>query len=275
MTPVQHREIIIHYPIATAPAAACIQTILNWLQARGAPRYLACANPHSLVVAQKDPAFHNALLNADLLVPDGVGMIVASRLLGGSIRRRITGTDIFMGLHRELDRLGGSSVFFLGSSEANLARIEAKMETQFPNIRVAGSYSPPFKPDFSDADNRRMLAAIQHARPDVLWVGMTAPKQEKWVHRHRGHLDIRFIGAVGAVFDFFTDNVRRSHPLFQHAGLEWLPRLLRQPRRLYERTLVSAPLFLLAVMRQRHRGGQTDGNAAPPAISGDADRDKI
>jgi N-acetylglucosaminyldiphosphoundecaprenol N-acetyl-beta-D-mannosaminyltransferase len=215
------------------------------------------------MVAGKDPAFHQALLAADLLVPDGAGMIVASRILGGGIRRRVTGTDIFMGLHRELDRLGGSSVFFLGSSEANLARIEAKMAMQFPGIRVAGSYAPPFKSEFTDADNQRMVQVIHQARPDVLWVGMTAPKQEKWVHRHRDRLGVRFIGAVGAVFDFFTGNVRRSHPLFQQIGLEWFPRLLRQPGRLYDRTLVSAPLFLLAVMRQRLKGSGATKTPAP------------
>lgn len=247
------RETILHYSVTNLPAAVCIQTILNWLQIRGMPRYLACANPHSLVVAQKDPAFHQALMDADLLVPDGVGMVVASRLLGGNIRNRVTGTDIFMELHRALDSLGGFSVFFLGSSAANLARIEAKMQTAFPNIRVAGSYSPPFKPEFTDAENRLMVDAVNRAQPDVLWIGMTAPKQEKWAHRHRSQLNVKFICPVGAVFDFFTGRVKRSYRAFQDMGLEWLPRLVRQPKRLYERTLISAPSFLLEILRQRIR----------------------
>lgn len=249
----QSVETILQYPIANTTPEICVQRILNWTRTPGPCRYLACANPHSLVVAQKDPAFHQALMAADLLVPDGVGMIVASRMLGGTIRHRVTGTDIFMGLHRELNRLGGHSVFFLGSSEDNLARIKTKMKNRFPNIHIAGAYSPPFKPAFTKADNQRMVDAVNQARPDALWVGMTAPKQEKWTHRHRDQLDVKFIGPVGAVFDFFTDQVKRSHPVFLQTGLEWLPRLLRQPGRLYERTLVSAPLFLLAVLKQRRR----------------------
>ncbi len=251
--PARNRETILQYPVVTLSATDCIRQILVWIQAGDTGRYLACANPHSLMVARKDLDFHQALMAADLLVPDGIGIVIASRLTGGVLQRRITGTDIFMGLHRELDRLGGYSVFFLGSSEDNLTRIKSKMEATFPRIRIAGCCSPPFKPEFSEPDNRRMIDAVNSARPDVLWVGMTAPKQEKWTHQHRDQLDVKFIGPVGAVFDFFTDRVKRSHPVFQQMGLEWLPRLLRQPDRLYQRTFISAPLFMLAVMKQRVR----------------------
>ncbi len=96
-----------------------------------------------------------------------------------------------------------------------------------------------------------MTDAINTAKPDVLWVGMTAPKQEKWIHQHRDQLDVKFIGAIGAVFDFYTGKVKRSHPVFQKMGLEWLPRLLREPRRLFRRNFVSSPKFLWLVLKQR------------------------
>ena len=96
-----------------------------------------------------------------------------------------------------------------------------------------------------------MVEAINRAKPDVLWVGMTAPKQEKWVRQHRDRLEVRFIGPVGAVFDFFIGRVQRSHPLFQRLGLEWLPRLLQEPRRLWRRNFISNPSFLLRVLRAR------------------------
>ena len=125
------------------------------------------------------------------------------------------------------------------------------MGRDFPKVRVAGVYSPAFRDVFSAEENAAMVAAINAARPDVLWVGMTAPKQEKWVRQHRDQLDVRFIGPVGAVFDFFIGRVKRSHPLFQRLGLEWLPRLLQEPRRLWRRNFVSNPSFLLRVIWAR------------------------
>jgi N-acetylglucosaminyldiphosphoundecaprenol N-acetyl-beta-D-mannosaminyltransferase len=109
---------------------------------------------------------------------------------------------------------------------------------------VAGSYAPPFRDALSEAEDRKIVSAVNAAKPHVLWVGMTAPKQEKWIHANRGRLEVDFIAAVGAVFDFYTGRVKRSHPLFQAVGLEWLPRLLRDPARLWKRNFVSNPKFL-------------------------------
>ena len=148
---------------------------------------------------------------------------------------------------------GALSVFFLGASEQTLAQIRARMAFDFPNIRVAGTYSPPFKPTYSEQELDAMIAAVNATKPDVLWVGMTAPKQEKWIFENRARLDVRFAAAVGAVFDFYTGNVKRSHPVFQRLGLEWLPRLLQQPRRLWRRMLVSAPIFVAHVLQARWR----------------------
>jgi len=96
-----------------------------------------------------------------------------------------------------------------------------------------------------------MVDEINRVKPDMLWVGMTAPKQEKWIYRNKYELDVEFIGAIGAVFDFYTGTINRSRPWFQKHGLEWLPRLLRQPRRLWRRSLVSSPMFLIRILQQR------------------------
>ncbi|MEA3298607.1 MAG: WecB/TagA/CpsF family glycosyltransferase [Pseudomonadota bacterium] len=221
----------------------------------GGCRWLACLNPHSYAVAKADPLFATALRGADWLVPDGAGILLGSRILGGTIRARITGSDVFEGLHERLNGAGGGSVFFLGSTDDTLAAIRRKMAVDYPNIRVAGTYSPPFKADYSEAELDSMCAAISAAAPDVLWVGMTAPKQEKWIHANRHRLNVRFAGAIGAVFDFYVGRVKRSHPMFQRLGLEWLPRLIQQPRRLWRRMFVSAPVFLADVVRARLRGG--------------------
>lgn len=246
-------EDIFGYEVTTRPKEEVIDQIGIWIAETGRPHILACANPHSLEIARRDAAFERALKHADILVPDGVGIVMASKMLNGSIRQRITGSDIFQGLSSLLNSNTPRQFryFFLGATGQNLTRIREKMSVDFPNIIVAGTYSPPFKPEFSEEDNHRMLEAIERAAPDVLWVGMTAPKQEKWIYHNRDRLNVRFVAAVGAVFDFYTGNVRRPHPVFQKLGLEWLPRLLREPRRLWYRNLVSNPSFLLRVIKCR------------------------
>ncbi|MFU8820508.1 MAG: WecB/TagA/CpsF family glycosyltransferase [Gammaproteobacteria bacterium] len=249
-------ENILGYPVLLGDTAACIDDVLEWIHESpptGRCRWLACFNPHSYVMARDDVFFADALHASDWLIPDGAGIVLASRVLGGEVRDRVTGSDIFHELHERMNQSGGCRVFFLGATEETLAEIRRRMADQYPGVEVAGTYSPPFKPRFSDADNRTMIEAINAARPDVLWVGMSAPKQEKWLYKHRSELDVRFAAAVGAVFDFFTGRVKRSHPAFQRVGLEWLPRLLQEPRRLWRRMGVSAPIFLWHVLRQNKK----------------------
>jgi N-acetylglucosaminyldiphosphoundecaprenol N-acetyl-beta-D-mannosaminyltransferase len=198
-----------------------------------------------------DPVFDEAIKHADLIIPDGIGIVIASKILGGSIQDRVTGSDIFEGINSALNRENGFSVFFVGSTEKTLTKIREKMRQDFPNIKVAGTYSPPFKPELSEEDNSLIIEAIKHVRPDVLWVGMTAPKQEKWIYQNREKLDVKLVGPVGAVFDFCAGNVIRPHPFFQKMGLEWLPRFLQEPGRLWRRNLISNPKFLLGVIRHK------------------------
>lgn len=223
--------------------------------------WLACLNPHSYAVARKDKEFRNALLGAEWLVPDGIGIVIASRLLGHRLRARVTGFDVFDCVMRILNESHGSA-FFLGSTLETLDLISNRLATEFPNVRLAGVYSPPFKTEFSEDDNAEMISAIALSNPDVLWVGLTAPKQEKWISENRHRLPVKFAGAIGAVFDFYAGTVKRSHPLFQKAGFEWLPRLLQQPLRLWRRMFVSAPIFLfdVAVERIRFKKLNREGN---------------
>jgi len=155
--------------------------------------FLACANPHSLVVASRDEVFSKALQAADLLIPDGEGILLAGRALNLPIRQRVTGSDFFRGLTVELSQEGGARYFFLGSTEHVLRRITRRIAREFPNIEVCGTMTPPFKPEFSEDDNREMVAAVNAAQPDVLWVGMTAPKQEKWIYKNLDKLQVPLI----------------------------------------------------------------------------------
>ncbi len=247
-------EDLLGFRVTTQNTAQCVAQVMSWLAAGEKNKYFACANPHALEMAAQDDRVTEALKDADLLTPDGVGVLIASRLTGGKIRDRVTGSSMFYGVMKALNERGGGSCFFLGSSAEHLEKIKAKCQQEYPNIRVAGVYSPPFKPEFSDTDDEAMVEAINQAKPDVLWVGMTAPKQELWITKNRARLDVGFLAAVGAVFDFYTGRVKRSHPLFRRLGLEWLPRLLQQPGRLWRRTLVSAPKFLWRVFTYKPAG---------------------
>lgn len=254
------QEKILGYPVAVESVDGCLDEIVGWLQKGERHRFFACANPHSLVVAAGDAPFRAALLAADLLTPDGVGILHGSRILGGEIRERVTGSDIFLGLSRRLNAADKKkySYFFLGAGEDTLRDIIIHLQRDFPNIHIAGVYSPPFKAEFDEDDNRQMLDAVNGARPDVLWVGMTAPKQEKWIHQHLDELDVGFVGAIGAVFDFYTGRVKRSHRVFQRLGLEWLPRLIQEPKRLWRRNFISNPLFMLRIVFHRLKNGKTE-----------------
>lgn len=245
-------EDVVGYQVYCGPKRKIVNCVTEWVQTHSKKcRYFACLNPHSAEIAARDPFFHNSLRCADFLTADGIGIVLASRLLGGGIRDRITGTDVFLGVNQALDRDGGASCFFLGSTKETLQKVRHRMAEEFPNVTIAGTYSPPFKAEFSDEDNQRMIDAINACSPDILWVGMTAPKQEKWIHAHQSRLDVAFAAPIGAVFDFFVGNIERAGPAWQKLGLEWLPRLIQEPRRLWRRALVSGPGFLLRTIRYR------------------------
>lgn len=250
LKPEREPEPILGYSVECTCAAVCARKIVAWVVAGNRCRWLSCLNPHSYVVSRGDRDFRAALKQSDWLIPDGAGVVLASRLLKGRIRERVTGSDIFREVMHRLERVGWKSVFFLGAAQKTLEEIRAKVNREFPNVRVAGTFSPPFKSQYSESETQAMVDAVNASGADVLWVGMTAPKQEKWIHQNRHRLSVKFAGGIGAVFDFYVGNVKRSHPAFQAMGLEWLPRLIQEPLRLWRRTFVSAPIFLLHVLRE-------------------------
>lgn len=244
---------ILEYNVYSGTLRECCDDIVTTISHSNKKTWLACLNPHSFVVANEVANFKYALQSADWLVPDGIGIVFASRLLGAPVSERISGPDIFNCINTALNQYGGVSVFFLGSTENVLNLIHKQMTCDWPAINVIGLLSPPFKEVFTQEDNELIIEKINSYQPDVLWVGLSAPKQEQWILENIHRLDVKFVGAVGAVFDFYSGNVKRSHPVFQKLGLEWLPRLLRQPRRLWRRMFVSAPIFVLHVLAQKFR----------------------
>jgi len=218
------------------------------LQERRPPFVFACANPHSLVVARGDPEFRRALEQASTVVADGVGCKWGAALSGTSVGPRITGSDFFVAIMSAVEQRGGRA-FFFGSREEVLNKLTDRVRLNFPHLALA-TLSPPYRP-WSEAENAAMITAIRDFAPDVLWVGMTAPKQEKWVARNVNSLNAPIIGSIGAVFDYYAGVTHRAPPWICRLGLEWLYRLPREPRRLWRRTLISAPQFLWMVVRER------------------------
>jgi N-acetylglucosaminyldiphosphoundecaprenol N-acetyl-beta-D-mannosaminyltransferase len=218
------------------------------IAARRGSFVFACANPHSLVVARADAEFRDALEKADAVVADGVGCMWAAAIAGVSVGPRITGSDYFVAIMTTLNREGGRAYFF-GSKDEVLEKLVARVKHDFPCVAVA-AFSPPFRP-WSEEENRRMIAEIRRFGPDVLWVGMTAPKQEKWVASNVADLGIPIVASIGAVFDYYAGVTQRAPQWICDIGLEWLYRLPREPQRLWRRTFVSAPKFLWFVLLQR------------------------
>ncbi len=217
-------------------------------------------NAHSYNTAQKDALFAEALKNGDYLIPDGASILMACKWFKAKSRPkdRIAGWDLFS---FEMERLEGrckrekvrGKVMFMGSSEKVLAKIREKAAVDYPNLYVV-TYSPPYKPEFSEEDNTAIVKAINDANPDLLWIGMTAPKQEKWTYQHWNELNIHcHVGTIGAVFDFYAGTAKRAPQWWQDHSLEWLYRLCLEPKRMWRRYLLGNPLFLWNIAKESVR----------------------
>lgn len=212
-------------------------------------------NAFSYDNARKDAMFSEALQKGGVLIPDGISIVKACRFLNAKSqpKERIAGWDFFVFEMEKLNRVGGK-VMFLGSSDAVLKLIRQRVAEKYPKIEV-DTYSPPYKPEFSDEDNEAMISAINHSNPDLLWIGMTAPKQEKWAYKHLDRLEVHcHIGTIGAVFDFFAGTVKRAPECWQKAGMEWLYRLLSEPRRMWRRYFIGNAKFLYYIMVEKIMG---------------------
>lgn len=214
-------------------------------------------NAHSYNVARRDRLFAEALTQGDVLIPDGMSIVKACKWIDAKSKpqERIAGWDLFeyeMGrLNAEPRQAGKAKVMFMGSSEKTLKLIRGRAGEAYPNLDVV-TYSPPYKPEFTAEDNQAIIDAINNARPDLLWIGMTAPKQEKWTYANWDRLDIDcHVGTIGAVFDFFAGTTRRAPIWWQSHGLEWLYRLLKEPKRMWRRYIIGNTVFIWHIIGER------------------------
>ena len=206
----------------------------------------------SLMRGRRDRRFLDICNQASIVLPDGVPLLWASRLLGAHIPGRVAGSDLLWELSRVAERKG-YSCFLLGSTPEVVSKLERALLRRFPCLRPVGSFSPPVSRVFPARVNDDIVRRVNAARPDILWVGLGAPKQELWIHDNLMRLDTRLAIGVGAAFDICSGSVRRASPWMQRAGLEWFHRFLLEPRRLFRRYFVEAAPFLPLVLWQRVR----------------------
>ncbi|MDJ0978417.1 MAG: WecB/TagA/CpsF family glycosyltransferase [Erythrobacter sp.] len=204
-------------------------------------------SPISYGNATRDPLYAQAMQKADYLCLDGVYFGLSSLLLKGETMKPNQGPDIFYHFMARLQAKKGR-VFFLGASRETLEKMEERTQRDYPDVSV-GSFSPPFKPEFSDEDNEEMIAAVNAFRPDVVFLGMTAPKQEKWGYLHRDRLDASLVAAVGGVFDWYAGNRPEIAEFWWKIYLAWLIRTIDRPELLKRYPQIGLFFWHLALAR--------------------------
>lgn len=215
-------------------------------------RFVVATGFHGLWVAHRNSEFKGLLNSADLFCPDGIAPVWLSRLQGGDrLTVRIPGPDLLKAFVGRAHERAYKS-FFLGDSANTLASMEARLKAEFPRHQIVGSLSPPFRV-LTPKEDADIVDTINQARPDVLWVALGLPKQERWIYEHLDRLHVPVAVAVGAAFGFLSGRIRRAPEWIGNNGLEWLWRLTMEPRKMWRRDIIDGPRFLMAALRETLR----------------------
>lgn len=223
----------------------------HWIETRQSKR--VCVTPVNCVLwARKNKNLRDLYNSADLCLCDGVPLIWASALLGNRLKGRVTGLDL-LPAYLERAATKGYSMFFLGAKEGVAEQLKKINLQKYPNLTIAGTYSPPFAEKFTKEENTKMIELINSTRPDILWVSLTAPKQDYWICELRDQLQAYITIGVGGAFEVTAGIISRAPVWMQKSGLEWLYRLIKEPKRMYRRYIIEAPLFIPLVFAQWFR----------------------
>jgi N-acetylglucosaminyldiphosphoundecaprenol N-acetyl-beta-D-mannosaminyltransferase len=234
---------------AINPSTA-LHTIGRWIAA-GEPHYVCVSGVHGVMESQRDATLRQIHNRAGLVTPDGMPLVWLSRLKGHRTVARVYGPDLMLDCCR-LSVERGYRHFFYGGMEGVPELLARRLTERFPNLRIVGSYSPPFRA-LTPAEDEAIVRRINDAEPDIVWVGLSTPKQERWMAEHRARLRAPVLIGVGAAFDFHAGLKRQAPAWMRRSGLEWLFRLVTEPRRLWKRYLVNNPLFLGRLLHQTLR----------------------
>lgn len=244
MTTTDQSRTVLRFPVLDCLISrtnmACAAESLRERITEGSGGYVCFSNVHTVVTSRKDTKLRDATNDSFLSVPDGKPLSIVARWRGLKDVDRVAGPDFmphFIGTAKDVRH------FFYGSTPETLEKLAANLRTRFPGVQIAGTYSPPFGP-MSPEETKKALETIRQARPDLIWVGLGAPKQEYWMAQHWQDLRPAVLLGVGAAFDFHAGQLARAPSWVRRSGLEWLHRLLSEPRRLWKRYLVTNSLFI-------------------------------
>jgi N-acetylglucosaminyldiphosphoundecaprenol N-acetyl-beta-D-mannosaminyltransferase len=218
----------------------------EWIARRDACRYIAVTDMHSLMQAQHAASFKKILGDADLVVPDGFPLVWLGRRKGFALRRRVYGPEL-MERFCEATAANGYRHFLYGGAPGVAEELAARLTARYPALQIAGVFCPPFR-SLTQEEDDEAVSLINRTRPDIVWVGLGAPKQERWMAEHQSRLDAPVLVGVGAAFDFHTGRVAQAPPWMREHGLEWLFRLAREPGRLWRRYLIYGTEFVALVL---------------------------
>jgi N-acetylglucosaminyldiphosphoundecaprenol N-acetyl-beta-D-mannosaminyltransferase len=240
---------ILSVNISTLNLHDTLQKFQEWIATDQKKRI--CVTPVNCVLwAYKDENLKNLYNGSAMNLPDGVPLVWASKLLGDPIKGRVTGLDVLP----ELSKIGNREkyrFFFLGAKQGVAEHLSNKLATQYPDLDIVGHYSPPFAEKFSDDENNKMIEMINKVKPHVLWVSLTAPKQDYWIYEHFERLNVNIAIGVGGAFEVSAGLIKRAPLWMQRNGFEWLYRFLQEPQRLFKRYFIEAPVFIPLVFFQK------------------------
>jgi len=210
-------------------------------------KYIVTPNLDHLVKLQKDSEFKKIYNEAHLVLCDGLPIVWISRILGMPLKERVAGSDLFIELCK-VSAQKGYKLFFLGGRENASVKASEVLRRKYPGIRIVGIYSPPFGFEKNKEENEKIIKMIKEAKPDILFVGLGAPKQEKWIYAHYRELGVPVSIGIGASFEFAAGIIKRAPKFLQKIGLEWFWRILTEPKRLWRRYLVDDMRFLVKII---------------------------
>ncbi len=223
--------------------------VMDGMIARDERGWVCAVAVHAVMVAQTDAAMRRALVESSLTVPDGMPLVWAANLLGEDLPNRVYGPELMERYSRRCVEKGHRVWLYGGRDQGSLVQLALSMRREHPGVSIVGGYSPPFR-ELTEEEEEALAKQINASRPDVLWVGIGVPKQEKWMARMRDRIDVPVMCGVGAAFDFHAGRISQAPRWMQERGLEWTYRIVQEPRRLLPRYVYYNPRFMAAFARQ-------------------------
>lgn len=223
-----------------------MQKIAYWIREESQKmHWVIVTGMHGMVESEKHKDFKYIISNADMFVPDGISLVWLAKLKGFNIDKRVSGADLMAEFFRVAEKEGFSSYFY-GDTEETLKGLKIELLKKYPNLKIAGSYSPPFR-KLTDKEDAEAIERINAANPDVLWVALGLPKQERWIYHHKDQLKVPVVLGIGAALKFLSGNIARAPKWIGDAGFEWLWRLIKEPKTTWKRVTIDIPFFFYMV----------------------------